>query len=319
MFKRFFFWLILAIAVIGALSAIRLVILSRKVATAAAPLNEPPRTPFANTIGGRGLVESLDENVRVAPALAGLVAKVHVEVGHEVKNGDVLLELDQRESAAMVAAQEAEIAALRTEVKEVEVNLADKRDQWTRMEKLLASKVASEDEKQRLLFAAQAMESRLESTKAKVESASAQLLRFKVQLDLLTVRAPRDGQILQVNIRAGEYAQPSAQEPTILLGQVDELQLRVDIDEDSASRVVAGMSAKAYVKGRREVEIPLTFVRVEPYIRPKKSLTGESSERVDTRVLQLIYRFKRPPALSVYVGQQMDVFLDASSGTAKQN
>jgi len=236
-----------------------------------------------------------------------------------VKNGDVLLELDQRESAAMVAAQEAEIAALRTEVKEVEVNLADKRDQWTRMEKLLASKVASEDEKQRLLFAAQAMESRLESTKAKVESASAQLLRFKVQLDLLTVRAPRDGQILQVNIRAGEYAQPSAQEPTILLGRVDELQLRVDIDEDSASRVVAGMSAKAYVKGRREVEIPLTFVRVEPYIRPKKSLTGESSERVDTRVLQLIYRFKRPSALSVYVGQQMDVFLDASSGTAKQN
>lgn len=317
MFKRLFFWIIIATAIIGALSAIRLVVTSRKVAVAAAPLNEPPRTPFANTIGGRGLVESLDQNVRVAPALPGLVTKVYVEVGHEVKAGDVLLELDQRESTAMVAAQEADIAALRIEVKEVEVNLADKRDQWTRMEKLLASKVASEDEKQRLLFATQAMESRLESTKAKVESATAQLSRLKVQLDLLTVRAPRDGQILQVNVRVGEYSQPNAQEPAILLGQVDELQLRVDIDEDSASRVVTGMVAKAYVKGRREVEIPLTFVRIEPYILPKKSLTGESSERVDTRVLQLIYRFKRPTALSVYVGQQMDVFLDATSGNGK--
>jgi hypothetical protein len=70
------------------------------------------------------------------------------------------------------------------------------------------------------------------------------------------------------------------------------------------------MAAKAYIKGRRDVEMPLRFVRVEPFIVPKKSLTGESSEHVDTRVLQIIYRFDRPKGVGVYVGQQMDVFLD---------
>jgi ABC-type multidrug transport system ATPase subunit len=68
----------------------------------------------------------------------------------------------------------------------------------------------------------------------------------------------------------------------------------------------------AFRKGTRENPIPLTFVRVEPYILPKKSLTGESTERVDTRVLQVIYTFDMPKT-PVYVGQQMDVFIDGTT------
>jgi HlyD family secretion protein len=48
---------------------------------------------------------------------------------------------------------------------------------------------------------------------------------------------------------------------------------------------------------------------------PKVSLTGQSTERTDTRVLQAIYSFD-PAALPVYVGQQMDVFIEAPSATA---
>ena len=49
---------------------------------------------------------------------------------------------------------------------------------------------------------------------------------------------------------------------------------------------------------------------MEPYVVPKKSLTGDSNERVDTRVLQALYRFDRKQ-LPIYVGQQMDVFIEA--------
>ena len=313
--KRLIFWLLILTAVAGAAASVRLVLTSRKTIPAAVPLSEPPRAPFPKSIGGRGLVESVNENVRIAPAVAALVTKVNVKVGDEVKAGDVLIEQDTRDATAIVAAQEAEFSALQKQLAETEVSLADKRDQWNRMEKLIATKVASEDEKQRKLFAAQTAEAQFASMKARIASAEAQLNRTKVQLDLLTIRAPRDGRILQVNIRAGEYASPmtlmaGAMDPILILGQTEQLQLRADIDEDNASRVRPGMAAKAYIKGRRDVEIPLRFVRVEPYIVPKKSLTGESSERVDTRVLQIIYRFDRPAGAGIYVGQQMDVFLD---------
>jgi hypothetical protein len=65
------------------------------------------------------------------------------------------------------------------------------------------------------------------------------------------------------------------------------------------------------LRGAASQEIPLRFVRVEPYVIPKKSLTGDNTERVDTRVLQVIYALE-PTAQPVYVGQQVDVFIEAA-------
>lgn len=306
--KRIFFWILLIIAVVGAVSAIRLVLDSRKPTAAAVIVAEPPRAPFPKSIGARGLVESVDENVRIAPAVAAVVMEVPVTVGQAVKKGDVLIQQDSREAEAMVAANSAEITALQTQVAEAENALADKRDRWDRIERMKTA--ASEDERQRTQFATRAAEAQLASTKAKIATAEAQLTRMKVQLELLTVRALRDGVVLQVNIRPGEFASPAAKDPALLIGK-NELQIRADIDEDNASRFRREMPARAYIKGRRDVEIALRFSRIEPYIVPKKSLTGESGERVDTRVLQVIYHFDRPAGAEVFVGQQMDVFLDA--------
>jgi hypothetical protein len=70
------------------------------------------------------------------------------------------------------------------------------------------------------------------------------------------------------------------------------------------------MAAIAFIKGNSERAIELTFVRIEPYVIPKVSLTGSSTERVDTRVLQVIYSLKRPIDQPLYVGQQVDVFIN---------
>ena len=306
----------LVLALAGIIAAVLLVKKLRHVEPAPPPLVEPARAPFAESIGARGIIESVNENVRIAPAVAGLIAKVNVKVGDAVKAGDVLIEQDRRDAAALVAIQETQIETLRAQLREAEVTLADKRDQWSRMEKLSETRVSSVDERQRAKFAEQAAVAALDRVRTLLAAAQAQLERAKVQLELLVIRAPRDGRILQVNTREGEYAMFGGSEPLLLLGQVDQFQLRADVDEDNASRVRPGCKAVAYIKGRREDAIPLTFVRVEPYILPKRSLTGESSERVDTRVLQVIFRFDAP-VTRVYVGQQMDVFLDASEAVPK--
>ena len=78
------------------------------------------------------------------------------------------------------------------------------------------------------------------------------------------------------------------------------------------------LAATAYLKGDSTQPIPLEFVRIEPYVIPKQSLTGSSIERVDTRVLQVIYRFAARPGRTIYVGQQMDIYIDETSATAAQ-
>ena len=276
----------------------------------AAPLSPPPSAPYAQSIGARGLIESVDENVRIAPAVAGLISAVRVKVGDEVQAGQVLIEQDARDAEAQIVVQEANVASIQSSLAESEVALADRQDQWGRMEQLGANKVVSIDEKQRTLFALRAAASRVEARKSDLVAARALLSRARVLRDLLLVRAPRDGTVLQLNVRPGEYAVPGAVECSLLLGRTKELQLRADVDEDNAPRVKAGCQAIAFIKGVRHDPVPLRFVRIEPYIIPKKSLTGESGERVDTRVLQVIFRFDRT-SVPVYVGQQMDVFLNA--------
>ena len=126
------------------------------------------------------------------------------------------------------------------------------------------------------------------------------------------MRAPVDGDVLQVNVRPGEYVGTPPNQALVVLGNVHELHVRVDVDEHDIPRFRKGAAAQAMVRGNPQVSFPLRFVRVEPYVVPKKSLTGDNTERVDTRVLQVIYALEQTDQ-PVYVGQQLDVFIDTDA------
>jgi len=118
------------------------------------------------------------------------------------------------------------------------------------------------------------------------------------------------GEVLQVNLRPGEYAATGVlTTPLMRLGTQEQLHIRVDIDENDAWRFRPGTRAMAYLRGNKDLKAEVKFVRVEPYVTPKASLTGSSTERVDTRVLQVIYGFDRKD-LAAYVGQQVDVVIE---------
>ena len=299
------------IALLGIAAVIFIVVRLRNTGPASEPLVPPPQSPYSNSIGARGIVESTNENVRIAPAASGLVEKVNVRVGDGVKAGEVLFTMDSRDASAAVKTAEAQLAVQQARLAESQTLVDDRRDTLERVTRLRQKNVASVDETRRDEFAMQTAERQFQRTAADLELTRAQLNDAKVQLDLLTVRAPRNGTVLQVNIRAGEYAAANSSEPAILLGDIRELQLRADVDESDAPRVKPDCNAVAFLKGSREQSVPLEFVRIEPYILPKKSLSGESTERVDTRVLQVIFRFQNP-GFPVYVGQQMDVFIDGN-------
>ncbi len=304
----------IVVAVAGIVSAVTLTRALKKDPPPTPPVQEPARAPFASPIGGQGIIESIDEDVRIGAPQGGLIHEVLVKVGDRVKKDAPLLILDHRDSEAQVRTQQAQIPVLEARLKEAQSVQRDKKDQLDRSQKLQKNAVVSEDDLVRARFAFEVADAAALRAQAELESQKAQLERSRVQLDILTVKAPRDGTVLRVNVRPGEYhSVQGSNEPLMILGQVDRLQLRADIDESNATRVRADAPAFAYVKGDRETSIPLQFMRIEPYVLPKKSLTGSSTERVDTRVLQVIYQFSRPADVPLYVGQQMDVFLDGGA------
>lgn len=116
-----------------------------------------------------------------------------------------------------------------------------------------------------------------------LEQARAAVAFAEVNLQLGVVRAPIDGMVLQVNIRTGEFAQAGVlTEPLLILGDTTSLHVRVDIDEADIHRFQKGKAAIASVRGAGGKQLVLTFLRIEPLVVPKRSLTGRSAERVDT-------------------------------------
>jgi len=337
------------LAVTGVAFALWTVVTSSQPIPAAPPVAQPSQAPFASFVAGAGIIEASTENIAVGTPVSGIVTDIFITVGQAVTAGDPLFKLDDRNLQADLAVRQTslqqakerlvrlrsmprpeEVPEAVARVKESEASLADAKNQLALAESVRDKRAISEDQILRRRYAVQMAEARLaqaraqlallkagswkpdiEVAKAEVAAAEAQVKATETDIERLTIRALVPGQILQVNIRLGEFAQAGVlQTPLMLLGNVDRLHVRVDIDENDAWRVRSGGPAVAFVRGNRELKTPLQYVRTEPYIVPKRSLTGESTERVDTRVLQLLYSFDRDD-LPVYVGQQMDVFIEA--------
>ena len=156
----------------------------------------------------------------------------------------------------------------------------------------------------------------MQVAEAAVRMAEAQHRQVKTEIERLEVRAQLPGKVLQVNVRPGEYVSTPSSLALVVLGSVDVLHVRVDIDEHDIPRFEPNARAKAMLRGDPRQEHALRFVRVEPYVIPKKSLTGDNTERVDTRVLQVIYALEDSTS-RVYVGQQLDVYVEGSASTTE--
>jgi HlyD family secretion protein len=260
------------------------------------------KAPYGSYVAGAGMVETSTENIEIGTPVSGIVSAIYVKWGDRVNTGDPLFKIDDRDLQGQLLVAVAK-------VKEAEGSLAKTRNLLKVAEGLRPGSSISEVEMDNRRFDAAINE-------AVLGSASAQVEQIKIEIERRTIRAPVSGRILQIKTRLGEFALSGVlSTPLMLLGDATRLHVRVDIDENDAWRVRPGASAMAFVRGNPDLNTRLQFERFEPYVVPKVSLTGRSTERTDTRVLQAIYSFD-PVALPVYVGQQMDVFVEAPSAGA---
>ena len=305
-------YLLPVLAAGAALFATVSVVRTQPVRVITEPVSPPPASSFTDTVAAVGLIEASTEHISVGTPLSGVVTEVLVTLNQSVRAGAPLFRLDTRALQASLAVHESQLTAARARQATAQCQVEDLNDRLERSLKLRSSTVISEDELIRTRFALKVSQARVVEAQAEVAVAEASAASVRTEIARSTILAPMDATVLQLKIRPGEFAAAGASTaPLILLGNLSPLHLRVDIDEHEAWRVQPGTRAKGHVRGNATLASPLSFVRFEPFVIPKRSLTGDSIERVDTRVLQAIYRLDRTD-LRLYAGQQMDVFIEAS-------
>lgn len=302
MFTRY---IIPAAALIGFLFAVRTVIVTSRPVIPANPVYEPASSSFQTYVSGAGMVEASTENIALSTNVPGVVTEVYVTAGQTVQAGTPLFKIDDRQ-------EQANLNVLLAALEIARANLSDAVAQYELAQNLIGKKAVSTDEYNRKKYAERA-------AAARVSQAEAEVAATRTLLERLTVRSPINASVLQVKIRTGEFAPAGVlQTPLMILGDTSVLHVRVDVDENDAWRVSPEAKAEAFLRGNPEIKTPATFVRLEPYVIPKRSLTGESSERVDTRVLQIIYRIDKQD-LPVFAGQLMDVYIEVHDNSVKSD
>lgn len=270
-------------------------------------------------------------------------------VGTLVSAGDPLFRVDDRHLQSELAVQQALLAVPRAELARLEslprpeevpparhrvdaakANLGRAEDAFRRLERLARTQAIAESELIEALQAKQFAAAELERAQAELDlllagswepdlavvraniaQIEAQIARIETELERSLVRAPVDGVVLQVSIRPGEFVAAPPNKDLIVLGDMRQPHVRVDIDEADIPRFQPGANARGVIRGDASQSVALTFVRVEPYVIPKRALTGANTERIDTRVLQVIFAVEDPTA-PLFVGQQLDVFIETA-------
>lgn len=276
------------------------------------PAKAPPALANAERVAGAGVVEPSSEAIDIGAPLSGLVMNVAVSPGVRVVPGQPLFTIDDR----AVRAQLTEALAA---IGEARAAIAEAQSARTTAERQLALYRAVDDpaavaraEIVRVEGEASAAAQRVALARARLAAAQARAGTARTEIGRLTVRAPIAGEILTVNIRPGEYVSTmgGTSQPFIQMGATDPLHVRIDIDEEQAPRVALGAAAIVSPRGAAGRQVEARFVRAEPLIVPKRSLTNSAQERVDVRVLQLIYALPETNG-GFRVGQQVDAFIPA--------
>lgn len=290
-------YILAGVAIVGVVIAVFAVIDANRppaTETIAAPLQQ---APFATYVAGAGITETGRGNVSIGTAVSGVVREVHVRVSDQVKTGDPLFRIDDRDL-------QARLVVARANVRAAEAGLAKPRHRLD-----FLTNLQGKDSGAISVEAISNARDDVEAAVSSLEAAKAIAAQIQVDIDRSVVRAPAAGRILQVNVRAGEFAANGvAAKPLMLVGDDTRMYLRVDIDENDAWRIQQNAQAVAFVRGNPRLTIPLRYEYIEPYVTPKTSLTGQSTERSDLRVLQVIYSFEQNK-FPVYLGQQMDTYI----------
>lgn len=253
-------------------------------------------SPFKQAIAGIGIVEPQSEIIAIGTTIPGIISQIYVHVGQKVKANEALFTIDSRDATARYNAENARLdyakAALEESKNQLKFyeNVGDKRA------------ISAEEITQR--------KDKVALATARVNEVQASLNVIAMEIERLTVKSPIDANILKISTHLGEYAPTGIlKDPLIIEGQTDLMHVRVEVDESNAQGFSPKAKAVGFLRGYNPEQIPLVFVRVEPLLTSKKSLSNQGNELVDTRVLVVIYSFNNKN-VNAYNGQQMDVYID---------
>ena len=307
---------------------------------------QPEHSPFKNYIIGTGIVEPKSGNISLGIPYDRIIGDVKVSVNDPVKKGEVLFELEHLDLLANLKVKKGEyektlanfhrlqgfprkedLMAAEGALKKAQTILDESQAQYQRVLNLPNPQALSQEEHDKRLYRYQQAKADLTEAQAHFEKirsgtwlpelevafqemrqSEAGVEAVEAEIQRMYIKSPIDGKVLQIKIHKGETARSGSSEALIIIGNIDELYLRVSIDQLNAPLFQPEAPAVAFRMGDHSIDYPLEFIHSEPLLTSKRYLTNAISEKVDSQVLEVLYRITKKDS-HLFIGEQMDVFI----------
>ncbi|WP_217705786.1 efflux RND transporter periplasmic adaptor subunit [Peristeroidobacter soli] len=272
------------------------------------------------TVIAAGLLEA-SRMVSVGAQVSGQIRSLHVDLGDEVKAGDLIAEIDSTTQQNDVRDARAALTAARAE-RSMELATLKRMDlAFARQKMMLAEDATSQAE-------FELAEAELDATRARIEALDAQIEQRQTRLDTTLanlgytkIRAPMDGVVVAVVVKEGQTVNAMQAAPTLVkLAQLDMMTVHAEISEADVVKIEAGQPVYFTILGKPEKRFTGTLRTIEPAPKSLEIETSMSSASTAGNSNNAIYYnalFEVPnPARELRISMTAQVYIVLNAATA---
>ena len=238
---------------------------------------EVSRADLENSVLATGVLEAA-KMVSVGAQVSGQVKKMFVQLGDQVKQGQVIAQIDSVRQTNDLKTAEASIKNQQAQLAVKNANLAKVEAEYNRQKAMYAQDATSRAELESALASFKTAQADIDAINAQIEQSRLTLATAKEDLGYTQIVAPMDGTIVAIVTEEGQTVNANQSAPTIVkLAKLNDMTIKAEISEADVMKVEKGQRVYFTTLGDSETKHYAALRQVEPAPSSINNETSNSS------------------------------------------
>lgn len=218
--------------------------------------------------------------VTVGAQVSGKIEKLYVDVGQEIKKGDLIAEIDSTTQQNEVDINKAKLNSYQAQLKAAQTSLKVAEKQYKRMQSLKKSNAASSEDLENAEDTFESAKAKVTELESSVKETEISLSTAETNLGYTKITAPLDGTVVSVPVKEGQTINAAMDTPTIVqVADLNQMEILIEISEGDIGNIKPGVKVTYSILADLGKVYETTLKSVDPGLTLLTD--GEYTEVVD--------------------------------------